>query len=839
MSYDSERIKFGREHINIVEIDVPRCVHTYGSAPCTASGSGDAKCYNTLATCQDTANYSDKITSTGTFDLFNNNIERTTGSFITDGFEAGQIVTLSGFTPDANNRDFLIVGVTALEIDLFHYEEIFDHNGVGGETIEATNYYTYKFCEERSPHPINLNNYAPCLNSVSIAPAQIDPKGGLGGRASVSLTFNDFPSSDRNDIDPYLSERTFDPLEVGTFWPKWRARNAYYENYPVRVLSGYLVDGAYNAVNFQTRHYVMSSMTATGGAGSITAKDPLQKLTNKKSLAPLPSSGTLSADITNTATTFSLNTGEGAEYPPASISGTFFYIRIKTEIIKVIDRSGDDFTVERAKFNTIAVAHSQDDIVQVCLYYTGQSLAEVQRDLLTTYAGIEFTKINYGGWLSENDLYLTTNPVALITEPTPVANLVQELCEQWPHKLYWDDRQNEIIMKAIKAPPDNANLIDQESQIIAGSFSVRDRPEIQLSTVYVYYGQFDPTKKLDEESNYELSFVRANTETSERYNSNNTKIVYSRWIDRGNGIAARQLAALIGRRFSFVPREISFSVDPKDSDLWIGQNRAVLHSDIVDQNGYPEQKIYEITSAKEDLVFSYRGLEYSYDGSLPVDQGAGEPGENIYLFETDTTNANLRSLYDAVFGTPTASTVVTFKIFAGVKVGSTSISSPGIETGSWPAGASVTLELESGSYALGKGGDGYNNGVNATENGGIGINLSYDLTLKNNGIIGGGGGGGQGASFFNPQGGGSTTYVRGGGGAGYLIGQTNGTTENGGAGGRFAAAQGGPGGDLGQDGSAAISGTPRGAIGTAGKAIELNGFTVTYDITGDIRGVVS
>ena len=48
----------------------------------------------------------------------------------------------------------------------------------------------------------------------------------------------------------------------------------------------------------------------------------------------------------------------------------------------------------------------------------------------------------------------------------------------------------------------------------------------------------------------------------------------------------------------------------------------------------------------------------------------------------------------------------------------------------------------------------------------------------------------------------------------------------------------GPGGDLGQDGSAALSGTAVGGIGTAGKAIDLNGFTVTYDITGDIMGTV-
>lgn len=47
----------GREPIQIVEIRQPLCENTFGSAPCTATGTGDTKCYNTRSTCQDTANF--------------------------------------------------------------------------------------------------------------------------------------------------------------------------------------------------------------------------------------------------------------------------------------------------------------------------------------------------------------------------------------------------------------------------------------------------------------------------------------------------------------------------------------------------------------------------------------------------------------------------------------------------------------------------------------------------------------------------------------------------------------------------------------------------------------
>jgi len=54
MTYESTS---GREVIQVVEIQQPFCDNTFGSAPCTATGTADTKCYNTRATCQDTTNF--------------------------------------------------------------------------------------------------------------------------------------------------------------------------------------------------------------------------------------------------------------------------------------------------------------------------------------------------------------------------------------------------------------------------------------------------------------------------------------------------------------------------------------------------------------------------------------------------------------------------------------------------------------------------------------------------------------------------------------------------------------------------------------------------------------
>lgn len=47
----------GREPIQIVHLCLPKCSNTHGTAPCTATQTGDAKCFNTRATCNDIANY--------------------------------------------------------------------------------------------------------------------------------------------------------------------------------------------------------------------------------------------------------------------------------------------------------------------------------------------------------------------------------------------------------------------------------------------------------------------------------------------------------------------------------------------------------------------------------------------------------------------------------------------------------------------------------------------------------------------------------------------------------------------------------------------------------------
>ena len=211
-----------------------------------------------------------------------------------------------------------------------------------------------------------------------------------------------------------------------------------------------------------------------------------------------------------------------------------------------------------------------------------------------------------------------------------------------------------------------------------------------------------------------------------------------------------------------------------------------------------------------------------------------------------------------------------------------------LDTGSgWASGDTITID--NNSLIVGHGGDGGAGGnINSTSASSAGaagqagsnaINLQFDTTIDNTGGTisggsGGGGGGGSGVKSASVKGGTNYGGATGGGGGGGRASASGGSVGSGsaqnstgagsngsnasitasgagGAGGSdttFGTAAGGAGGAGGANsagaGSAGGAGTGSsttsgGAGGAAGKAINLNGNSVTYTATGTIQGAVS
>jgi hypothetical protein len=165
-----------RELIQIVEIDIPYCDLTYGTGSCTAvlGTDGVRKCYNTFATCQDTANF-----TAGTKTLrFAQNV---------DGLPRASRIYPSMATPVSTNPSRVNLGGVS------------DRTGPLGKRERVT---------------IKLKDFT-----------------------DSDIWFDKY-QSERVDGSAQTDEGGYNPQDRGTFFAKLRRRFPYYVGKPLRILEG-------------------------------------------------------------------------------------------------------------------------------------------------------------------------------------------------------------------------------------------------------------------------------------------------------------------------------------------------------------------------------------------------------------------------------------------------------------------------------------------------------------------------------------------------------------------------------------------------------------------------
>ena len=258
----------------------------------------------------------------------------------------------------------------------------------------------------------------------------------------------------------------------------------------------------------------------------------------------------------------------------------------------------------------------------------------------------------------------------------------------------------------------------------------------------------------------------------------------------------------------------------------------------------------------------------SGSATITTAQGAGtinniDTAGTTTIQLTSGTSENLRTIANANGYAGSSSANYTFVVGSGVTVTGSAGSGIGIDTGSWPAG--VTLALQVNGIVRGGGGNGGNGGLGTTSSGGAGgaggdaIRCSVPITISVNsgGSVqagGGGGGGGGGTTYSTPVGLGTIGGDGGGGGAPNGAGGTGatgsgntgangspGTTSGGGVGGSTGGPTGGNGGTYATAGTAGVTPSPSaggGAGGAAGYAVRKNGTSCTASGAGTITGTV-
>lgn len=723
-------------------------------------------------------------------------------------------------------------------------------------TGAAKCYNTVKTCQD-TPNftnaPVTLRfgldvDYLPqdieCIPSIknwSVSPAIISLGEDLGLRAEMRVTFKDHPWSDTGPGgDKYLTDRPYDPFNLGTYWGKWRARVQYLRGKAIRLIVGY--EGQ-TLAEMETRHYIVESFDGptTDGSFTIVAKDPLKLLDGDRAQAPAPSNGFLVADISSTATSFTLGpAGVGnAEYPASG------YINIGGAEIVAFTRSSDTITITaRAQLGTTAQEHKAQDRAQLVLRYAGVDPADIIYDLMVNYAGVDPAYINLSDWLVETENFLRRVYTATIGDPEGVKKLITELVQQAALSIWWDDVAQLIRLRVLRAIETDAEMLGPDI-IQRGSFRTMEQPNKRVSQVWIYYGQRNPLQQLEDLDNFRSLAVTVDTEAEENYGSPAIRKIYSRWIAAGGRTVATRVGDIILGRYKDPPRRFNLDILRGVKELTAGQGYRVSWWTLQDVTGATTNAPIQITRVNPRAgEFSYEAEEQLYQIIDPEDLD-----NRTIIFDAAITDVNLRDVHDSLYPAPESGDTFTLRCYVetNVVVGSRSATSPAFTVGTWPSG--VNIFIYNSGRIQGAGGRGGNVfipiSVGAGQAGGLAFYTRKAVTFDNtNGLIygggGGGGGGGSGkAGKYSGGGGGGAGYLPGAGGsANYpeLVGQP-GTLDAGGIGGPAGTSEAGPGGT---GGAPAQPGLPGGysngaAGGAAGGAIDGNSY-ITFTAQGTILG---
>lgn len=466
---------------------------------------------------------------------------------------------------------------------------------------------TLKFVEVS--FPVKNGNYIPALVSVggyeqqvNIAGYQAD-LGGLGRRASVQVKLADFPYRDVL-TDKYWRERIsgaaqideggYDPIKRGTFWTKFKARNANYAGRTLRHIEAHYTTGG-DLVYDKTRAYVMDSFDGPDSNGQVTivAKDILSLADDEKAQCPRTSNGKLAADITANATTATLTpAGIGnLEYPAEG------FAVIGSEIVR-FTRVNNTLTLTRARQGTEAATHSTNDTVQVCYNVNGVRADAVIRGLLTNYANIPASYFDIPEWTAEfnkwgNKLQLA----ATICKPTSVVTLIGEIC-QLGITVWWDEIRQKIRVKLNHPPEETPIPIGDDANIV--SITQEDNEDERATRIAMWSVQIDPTKELSKENfirGYYAIYVDA--ESVNMYNGERTKTIYTRWLNQGNDSAVKIIAGRLLTRYKQTPTTYEVTLDAKD-DLELTDVVSLSTYLVTDITGKPTTRLAQVYSRSAD-----------------------------------------------------------------------------------------------------------------------------------------------------------------------------------------------------------------------------------------------
>lgn len=384
----------------------------------------------------------------------------------------------------------------------------------------------------------------------------------LGKFGKCTVSCSDTIFSD-NHLDPYVSERSYNPLERGTFWTKFLARNPYYEGWKIRLYDG---EVGQTLAEMNVREYELEKITNPDSNGNvrITATDLMRKTDKDKSIWPPVSDCKLLNDADSNDTSFTTD-GRLTDYDMAVVDlskgivvgGRAYSIDVETDngngtfTYSILGAAGED--IPAGTECESAVSFGNEAAPNVIFGFLQQ-----------VFDSSELDSVNI---ITELQTYLLPdylNIGSFIPKPTPVSELLGALARQCGFYFWYDDEDQLIKLKVIRDEDDPVVLLDQYNNLIEGKTSSKYISEDRVTDVLIRY-DLPIFFSLDQSQVY---YQKSTLLIGDAYLSGNTfneSITYSsdaNFVHSDSGATATAERFL--QMFEDATRTISFELDIKD-----------------------------------------------------------------------------------------------------------------------------------------------------------------------------------------------------------------------------------------------------------------------------------
>jgi hypothetical protein len=213
--------------------------------------------------------------------------------------------------------------------------------------------------------------------------------------------------------------------------------------------------------------------------------------------------------------------------------------------------------------------------------------------------------IPYSDWVDENTTWLAGFRLTrIVTEPEGVKKAVDELIPQAGTWGIWYDDEAGLIRYRVNRPVDidESVLTLDESDNIVRTDTV-DEPERLINEVYCVYDQRDPTKKMDDASNYRqgLTVIRQPSQSAREQGRRAIKTIYARWNPAGNRGELEAICDRILSNRAGVPVRIDFTVEVKDDSVKTSEFVDLTSMALIDAFGNERQNVrFRVIRAKQN-----------------------------------------------------------------------------------------------------------------------------------------------------------------------------------------------------------------------------------------------